>query len=278
ARLYRTGDLVRYRPDGNLEFLGRVDHQVKIRGFRIEPGEVEAALARHISVREAVVVARGGAPGDRRLVGYLTAAPGEAAPSLEELRAFLRRTLPEAWVPSAFVTLDAWPLTPNGKVDRATLPAPEGERPALGTEYVAPRGPTEGTLAAIWAGVLGLERVGVHDNFFDLGGHSLLATQVVSRVREALGVGVPLRALFEAPTVAGLAERIDANRGGMAARSAPPIVAVPREGPAPLSFAQQALWYLDQVAPGQPTFNVTAAVRITGPLDEEALERSFREI
>ncbi len=205
-RLYRTGDLARYRPDGNLEYLGRLDHQVKIRGFRIELGEVEAALVRHPQVREVVVVAQEDTPGDKRLVGYVVGE--EPAPTGEELRAQLKKVLPEYMVPAAFVFLDALPLTPNGKVDRKALPAPDvGSQ--LAHRYVAPRNPTEEILVGIWAEVLGAERVGVRDNFFELGGHSILATQVVSRVRQAFDVDLPLRGLFTSPTVAALAQTIE---------------------------------------------------------------------
>ncbi len=207
ARLYRTGDRVRWRADGALEFLGRVDLQVKVRGFRIEPGEVEAVLTAHPAVRDAVVEARGDAPGERRLVAYVTPSGGEVP--VDGLRVHARERLPEHMVPAAFVVLDALPLTPGGKVDRRALPAPEGAPdPAA---YVAPRTPVEALLADIVADVLGLERVGVHDGFFDIGGHSLLATRVVARIHRALGVDVPLRAFFAAPTVAGIAEHLAAE-------------------------------------------------------------------
>jgi amino acid adenylation domain-containing protein len=274
ARLYRSGDLARRRPDGMLEFLGRADDQVKIRGHRIEPGEVESALARHPVVRGAAVVAREDRSGDRRLVAYLTVEPGRESPSTADLRAFLGRTLPAPMIPSAFVVADALPLTPNGKVDRTSLPAPEGDRPDLGVPFEAPRTSAEEAVARAWADVLGVGRVGVRDNFFDLGGHSLLATQVASRLREALGVEVPVRLLFEAPTVAALARRLSAGSAALA----PPIRRVRREGPIPPSFAQESLWYLDQLAPGQPTFNVSAAIRVVGPLDVEALRGAFREV
>ena len=179
----------------------------------------------------------------------------------------MRNSLPEPMIPSAFVVLEAFPLTPNGKVDRDALPAPEGVLAPRDAVGAPPRGPVEETVASIWAAVLGLDRVGVHDSFFDIGGHSLLATQVISRLREAFGVEIPLRALFEAPTVAGLAERIEAIRRAGARREASPIEPTALVGPLPLSFSQEALWFLDQLAPGQPTFNVTAALRITGPLD-----------
>jgi amino acid adenylation domain-containing protein len=275
ARLYRTGDRVRWNARGELEFLGRVDFQVKIRGFRVEPGEVEAALAAHPAVREAVVVVRPDVGGDRRLVGYV-AADAEAGVSGAELRAYLRGRMPEYMVPSAVVVMDALPLTANGKTDRRALPDPEiGAGGEAGD--VAPRTATEAALAAVFAEVLGIERVGVHAGFFDLGGHSLLATRAVSRIREATGADVPLRALFEAPTVAALAERVDALLGEGAAVQAPPLVPTPRGGELPLSFAQQRLWFIDQLQPGSAAYNIPAALRIRGPLDAAALERTLAE-
>jgi len=205
GRLYRTGDLARYRPDGTIEYLGRLDHQVKLRGFRIELGEVEAVLGQHPGVRVAACVVHEYAPGDKRLVAYVVPAEGESVPA-GALRAFLLRKLPEYMVPSAFVELDALPLSANGyKVDRRSLPAPDGERPELAAEFVAPRTATEKALADIWAKVLGVDRVGVYDNFFELGGHSLLATQAMAATTDAFNVEVPLRRLFENPTIAGQA-------------------------------------------------------------------------
>jgi surfactin family lipopeptide synthetase A len=211
SRLYKTGDLARFLPDGNLEFLGRSDHQVKIRGYRLELGEIEAALAQHPTVRESVVLAREDVPGDKRLVAYVVAtqSPG---PSVNDLRSFLQTKLPNYMVPAAFVALETLPLTPNGKVDRHGLPAPDQARPTLEDTFVAPRTPIEEVLAGIWADVLGLIEVGIHDNFFELGGHSLKATQVMSRVRRALGVELPLRKFFETPTIAGLASAIADSR------------------------------------------------------------------
>ncbi len=208
SRMYRVLDRVRWRADGELEYFGRTDFQVKVRGFRIELGEIETVLRGAPGVREAVAIVREDEPGERRLVAYLTAAEGAEVPSFADLRAGLREHLPEYMVPSAFVVLERLPLTPNGKVDRRALPAPEQAEGA--GEYVAPRGPAEELLAQIYAEVLKLERVGVHDDFFDLGGHSLLATRVVSRIREVFGVELPLRTLFEAPSVAELAPRIEA--------------------------------------------------------------------
>ena len=274
ARLYKTGDLGRFRSDGQIEFLGRADFQVKVRGFRIELGEIEAVLLRHEGVRETVVVARDdGAAGDKRVVAYV--APGADRPSVADLRAFVKERLPEYMVPSAFVLLDALPLTPNGKVDRKALPAPEG---AIDEgSRVAPRGPIEEAIAAIFAEVLRVPsaRVGAHDGFFDLGGHSLLATQAISRVRDALGVVLPLRALFDAPTVSDLAARVEAAWSGAAGAIAP---LAKGEGPPVLSFAAERLWVLDQLEPGDPTYVILRATRLRGALDRGALGRSLTEI
>ncbi|MFL5513657.1 MAG: non-ribosomal peptide synthetase, partial [Gemmatimonadales bacterium] len=207
GRLYRTGDRVRYRPDGHLEFLGRLDRQVKLRGLRIELGEIETALDRHPAVHESVVLLREDTPGDKRLVGYLV--PAGPVPSSNELRGFLSRTVPEYMVPTIFVPLAELPRSPGGKVYRGALPRPDYTGPSLADVGEEPRTPTEAAIAGIWSEVLKLERVGIHHNFFELGGHSLLATQVVARIRTALGVAVPLRALFEAPTVAGLTEQVE---------------------------------------------------------------------
>ncbi|HLL48290.1 MAG TPA: non-ribosomal peptide synthetase, partial [Longimicrobiaceae bacterium] len=208
ARLYRTGDRVRWLPGGTLEFLGRTDQQVKVRGFRVEPGETEAALRAHPAIRDAVVLARADVPGDMRLVGYAVPAGAEPVDGAE-LRRWLAGRLPEHMLPAAVVVLESLPLTPNGKLDRRALPAPGA---GGAEEYVPPRDPTEEILAGIWAELLHLERVGIHDDFFALGGHSLLATRAAARVRETFGVDLPLRAYFEAPTVAALAERLAAEQ------------------------------------------------------------------
>jgi acyl carrier protein len=210
-RLYRTGDLVKYRPDGTLEYLGRVDEQVKIRGFRIEPGEIEAALREHPAVRDAVVTAWPDGSGERRLVAYLIS-QDNAAPSIIELKNHLRQRLPEYMVPMTFAQLEALPLGPSGKVDRRRLPAPESALLRQERIYVAPRTETEREVAALWSELLGLGQVSVEDNFFELGGHSLLATKMMARLREALHVELPLRSFFEAPTVAALAAQIEAAR------------------------------------------------------------------
>jgi len=269
ARMYRTGDLGRWRAEGTLEFLGRIDFQVKVRGYRIEPGEIEARLAEHPGVREAVVLAREDA-GETRLVAYVV-----AEVETDVLRADLRRSLPEHMVPSAFVFLDALPLTPNGKLDRKALPAPEL---ASAETYVAPRTPVEEVLAGIWAEVLRLERVGVQESFFGLGGHSLLATRVVSRIREVLGVELPLRALFEGPTVAELSGRIELERRAGEGAALPPLVPVSREAPLPLSFAQERLWFLNRMEPEDAGYNMPWPGRLRGHLDVSALERALGEL
>ena len=220
-RLYRTGDMSRYLCDGRIEFRGRVDHQVKLHGVRIELGEIEAALSRHADIKEAVVVAREETSGEKRLVAYVVSG-SEPAPSTSALREFLKETLPEYMMPSAFVFLDALPLTSNGKVDRKALPEPDQSNLELEESYVAPRTPVEEVLTEIWAQVLRVEQVGIHDNFFELGGHSLRAIQVIARVRKGFQVELPVRQLFETPTVAGLAEKVEAAcRNGQALRIPP---------------------------------------------------------
>ncbi|NOK32233.1 amino acid adenylation domain-containing protein [Corallococcus exercitus] len=274
SRMYRTGDRVRYRADGVLEYLGRVDFQVKVRGFRIELGEVESALRQHAAVKDAVVVAKGEGE-EKRLVAYVAPKPG-AALETKALKADLRQRLPEYMVPGTVVVLEALPLNANGKVDRKALPEPEAL--TSGNTYEAPRTELEATLAAIWAQVLRVPRVGVRDDFFALGGHSLLATQVVSRVRTETGAQLPLRALFEAPSVESLASRVEAALRSRQAVPRPPLVAVARTGPLPLSFAQQRLWFLDRLQPGSVHYNIPAALRLDGPLDTEALTRGLREL
>lgn len=204
-RLYKTGDVARFRPDGTIEFLGRIDNQVKWRGFRIELGEIEAALGQHPAVSQCIAIVREDDPGDPRLVAYVVSAQAQPATALE-LRQFLQQTLPDYMLPSAFVLLEALPITPNGKVDRRALPKPDSSSAPRTDTFVAPRTPVEQTVAHIWSQVLKLEQVGIHDNFFDLGGHSLLAARVVARIQETLQIDIPLRRLFETPTIAGLAE------------------------------------------------------------------------
>ncbi|MGB4993607.1 MAG: condensation domain-containing protein, partial [Nitrospira sp.] len=276
ARLYRTGDLARYRLDGTIEYVGRMDHQVKVRGFRIELGEIESCLTDQDEVREAAVIVREDRPGERRLAAYVVPQDGQSIDS-ERLRTALQTQLPEYMVPSIFLTLDALPRTPNGKVDRKALPAPDLDG-AGGSTYVAPRSVTEELLAGIWADILGLERVGVRDHFFELGGHSLLATQVVSRIRSAFQIELPLRAAFECPTVADLAATVDRVRAEGNGRQVPALTAGRREGPAPLSFSQQRLWFLAQLEPESWLYNLSFGLRLRGPLDVDALRRSFEAV
>jgi amino acid adenylation domain-containing protein len=280
TRLYRTGDLARYAPGGNLEYLGRSDYQVKIRGFRIELGEVEAVLAGHERVRDVVVVAKEGGESGTRLVAYIVAQGGGAEQPLTapELRRFMLERLPKHMAPSVYVMLDEMPLSPNGKVDRRALPEPESPRASQSGDYVAPRTPLEEMVASIWAGVLGLEEVGVHDNFFDLGGHSLLATRVISRLREAFHVEMPVRSLFESATVAELTESIEQARSTAASVQTAPILPVSRERELPLSFAQQRLWFFDRLRPNSAFYNVPAALHLEGRLDVGALEQALGEV
>ncbi|MEE8587430.1 MAG: amino acid adenylation domain-containing protein, partial [Acidobacteriota bacterium] len=273
-RLYRTGDLVRWRGDGSLEFLGRLDHQVKIRGFRVEPGEVEAALAEHPSVSEAVLMLRGQEAGEKRLIAYLVSQQ-EPPPSGSELRSHLQHRLPDFMLPSAYVLLPALPLTPNGKLDRSALPR-ETAADAV-SEYQAPRTLTEELLCGIWSDLLGVEKVGINDSFFELGGHSLRATQVISRIRRALGVELGLRAVFETPLLAELAGLIDEARIPEGEAAAPPLVPISRDQDLPLSFAQQRLWFFDQLEPGSPLYNVPAALLLNGSLAVAALEAALNE-
>ncbi|MGH9528109.1 MAG: AMP-binding protein, partial [Terriglobales bacterium] len=251
SRMYRTGDLAKWSAAGELEFLGRADDQVKLRGFRIELGEIEAALRGQADVAAAVVVAREDQPGRKQLVGYVVAAEGRPVDAVQ-LRAELGRSLPEYMVPAAIVVLEALPLTPNGKVNRKALPAPEF---ILVPSRVAGT-PTEEILCGLFAQVLGLEQVGVEDNFFHLGGHSLLATQLINRIRASLKTEVELRALFEAPTVATLAQRLGE---GQAVRAA--LWRKERPASVPLSFAQQRLWFLHRLEGPSATYNIPFALR-----------------
>jgi amino acid adenylation domain-containing protein len=336
ARLYRTGDTARYRPDGDIEYLGRLDHQIKIRGFRIELGEIETILAQHPSIQYAVVlVHQDPALEDQRLVAYLVPRQDSSVPNSGQLRGYLKERLPEYMVPSAFMVLDALPLTANGKLDRGALPAPDWSRDVLENVYVTPRTPVEEVLSVIWSQVLGVERVGANDSFFELGGHSLLATQVISRTRDIFQMDLPLRTIFEAPTVAAMAAAIvsqeakpgqadmtarllqeirrmrsDGTKGDLALseRSDPALrrsrfspaqqalfeersrdvspdlpgsVRIPRrtqQNLVPLSFAQERQWFLHELEPDSPAYNIAPAYHLSGSLDLPALEQSLNEI
>ena len=271
GRIYKSGDLGRYLPDGEIEFLGRVDDQVKLRGYRIELGEIENVLMRHPSVREAAVIVREIRSGDKQLVAYAALREPDAITSAA-LREYLRAELPSYMAPSLVMLLDALPVTPNGKVDRRALPAPD--RDALSDAYVAPRTETEIALAAIWSEVMGIERIGLHDNFFDLGGHSLLATQVLSRVRDVFGVEIPLRDFFTSPQLKPMALHIESGKR----LQAPPMLPVPRDQILPLSFPQQRLWVIAELTPGSSGYNVPGTVHLQGVLQLSALESAFAEI
>ncbi len=275
-RLYRTGDWARISAQGRIEFAGRQDQQVKLRGFRVELGEVEAALSQHSSVRECVVVARAGNgqdPGEKKLVAYFV--PRGESTSAADLRGFLSARLPEYSVPSAFVAMDALPLSANGKVDRLRLPEPEASRANLSTEFIAPETDHEKRLAKIWSEVLRVEDIGCEDNFFELGGHSLLAAQIVARIRAEFRFEAPISMLFECPTIRTLAVRMTNGGDLVPARSIKPAK---HDGIAPLSFNQQQFWLLDQAVPDPAAYNVQTALEITGPLDVERLQRTLDTI
>ncbi|MGW3217697.1 amino acid adenylation domain-containing protein, partial [Streptomyces parvus] len=272
ARMYRTGDLARWTRDGELAYLGRVDHQVKIRGYRIELGEIESVLLAHPEVRGAAVVVREDRPGDRRIAAYVVAGPGtDPAAAVAELRRHVAASLPAYMVPATVTLLGALPQTPNGKLDRRALPAPEYGPAAVPT---APRSPREEILCCLFAEVLDVPAVGIDDGFFDLGGHSLLATRLAGRVRAVLGVELPVRQLFDTPTVAGLSVALE-----RAERARPAVVAaVPRPDRLPMSFAQRRLWFLNQLEGPGATYNIPAVLRLTGHLDEVALRLALSDV
>ncbi len=317
ARLYRTGDVVRYLADGKVEYVGRADYQVKVRGFRIELGEIESALRGHTAVRDCVVVTRDDESGSKRLVAYAVAARpslnghesngkahapetaaalspqassssthapaanADAAKSLtDELRSHLREQLPDYMMPSSIVLLDELPLTRHGKVDRSALPAPESLAGQFSEQSVEalPRTPYEELVAGVWEDVLGVGSIGREDNFFELGGHSLLATQILSRIRDVFQVNIPLRALFEQPTVETFAAGVERALEAESQLAPAPLLPAPRDGELPLSFAQQRLWFLDQLEPGRPFYNVPIALRLDGHLDVPVLGRTLDEV
>ena len=278
ARLYRTGDFARLDIDEAVEFLGRGDDQVKLRGFRIEPGEIESVLRDHPDIRETAVLVREDTPGARKLVAYVVPA-AQRQPGVGVLRDHAAARLPSYMVPATFVFLERLPLNANGKVDRRQLPAPSRALRSTGESHVAPRTPVEQVLANLFSEVLGVDNVGIYDDFFVLGGHSLLATRVVSRLRETFHVELPIRELFENPTVIELAASVEGAVGSAWSLRASPIARVDRgQGPLPLSFAQQRLWLMDRFEPGSSTYNMFSGFRIRGPLQVGALTAAFREI
>jgi surfactin family lipopeptide synthetase A len=316
-RIYKTGDLARWMPDGNIELLGRMDYQVKLRGLRIECGEIEALIRRHHGVREVVVVAQGDKRGDKRLVAFVRPNPKTAAaicrqlaaekgagdhqqhgPTerngstngqayeawprpdalITDLRGYLRNALPDYMVPSVIVLVTELPLSPNGKVDRKALSQREVAGPRSEKAFVPPRTPEEEILVRAYGMVLGREGVGIYDNFFDLGGHSLLATQVLSQVRDAFQIEVPLRAFFEAPTVAGLAEVVRKSLGSGATAQSPPLAPMPRGEQIPVSSGQRGLWFIDQLSPGTSSYSIPLMLRLSGELHHGALARTLAEV
>jgi amino acid adenylation domain-containing protein len=274
ARLYRTGDLGRYLANGEIEYLGRQDHQVKLRGYRIELGEIESALLRYPGIREAAVIVRENQFGEKQIVSYIVAELDHPVGN-DELRSYLRQSLPGYMVPELFVTLDAMPMTRNGKVDRRSLPAPDLTNQSA---TVKPRTPTEELVAGIWSEVLGLATVSCADNFFEIGGHSLKAVQVVSRVADRLQVELPVRAVFEAPTVQQLAKVVERDLNLDDDRMRLPIERVSRAGDLPLSFGQRRLWFIQRLEPSSAAYNLSFSVHFTGYLNLPALEQSINEV
>ncbi|HEY2963721.1 MAG TPA: amino acid adenylation domain-containing protein, partial [Pyrinomonadaceae bacterium] len=281
ARLYRSGDRVRYRAGGEISFLGRLDNQVKIRGHRIEPGEIETALRKDPQVREAVVVEKEESRGEKRLVAYIVAGQQtgqQASLSLSALQRSLREQLPDYMMPTGWVLIDEIPLTPNGKVDRAALPEPGRTRVDTGQSFVAPPTLIEEALAAIWRQVLNLDQINSNDNFFWLGGHSLLATRIVSRIRESFQIELPVRSLFESPTLMEMSQRIESVMRSGSSMAAPAIKPMPDDGEIPLSFAQQRLWFLNQLMPGSNAYNLPAEMVIDAQVNVGAFQQVLSEV
>lgn len=275
-RLYRSGDRARYLPSGDVEVLGRSDTQIKIRGFRIEPGEIEAQLLQHPLVRETLVLTYEELPGDPRLVAYVVLQAQEPS-TLNRLRLFLQETLPAYMVPALFIPLETLPRTMSGKIDRRACPTPQQKLMQTG-DYIAPRTSGEEIVAGIWSEVLHLQRAGRTDHFFRLGGHSLQAAQVIARVREVLQIELPVRAVYDAPTLAAFAARIEQERQRVHAMLLPPIQAVPHTEPLPLSFAQQRLWFLDQLQPESPFYTISVTLYLRGALNARMLAASLQEL
>ncbi len=276
ARLYKTGDLVRWLPDGNIEYLGRTDHQVKIRGFRIELGEIEVVLEQHSEIKDVVVMAREDTPGDKRLVAYLVYQSGsQIIPN--DLSKYLHHNLPDYMIPTRYVDLEVLPLTPNGKVDHKALPVPEVTPRELDECYVVPTTPQEELMALLWAKILGLSKVGATDNFFEMGGHSLMATRLMTHIRDSFEVDIPLRRLFEKPTVKALTEAIEQDYQGKEEQETEinPLHPFPRPAKLPLSYAQSRLWFLDQLETDSSFYNIFSGYRLQGLLNIQALQQAL---
>ncbi|HSK72113.1 MAG TPA: AMP-binding protein, partial [Pyrinomonadaceae bacterium] len=276
-RVCRTGDYARLLPDGRLECLGRQDFQIKIRGNRVELGEIEASLISNPNVRECSVIGREDQPGQIRLVAYIVARQ-KSDSLIEELRALTREKLPDYMQPAAFVMIDSLPLTPNGKIDRKSLPVPDESAFAVEKDYAAPRNQTEKLIAEIFAEVLGFSRVGINDNFFEFGGHSLLASRIIARLRKTFKVEIPLRAIFEAPTVAEVAKKTELYQRQTEFASTNDLTKIERPEVIPLSFAQQRLWFLAQMETESSTYNMSEVFRLSGKLEIEELKFAARKV
>lgn len=276
ARLYKSGDLALYRPDGNLVYLGRTDHQVKVRGFRIELGEIEATLLQHTAVRDAVLITYENQPDNIQIIAYVV--PEQEPPSVGELRTYLGTKLPAHMIPAAFIMLPKLPRTANAKVDREALPRPKPEQIYVSDNFIQPRTPLEEMITTIWASVLDHEHISVHDNFFQMGGHSLLATQIVARIREIFQIEVSVRDLFETPTIAALAASLANTKYANEHPTIPALLPTTKRAVYPLSFAQQRLWFLDQLQPGNTAYNIAAVVSLKGTLHKDILLQSLNEI
>ena len=279
-RVYKTGDLARYLPDGTIEYLCRTDYQVKLRGFRIELGEIESSLYKCPEIKESVVVVKEDLSGEKRLVAYLVHRQGMptnelAATLIKQLHDVLNQQIPHYMVPSAFVFLAEMPLTPNGKLNRQALPVPEGDQYVHSESYIAPRTCSERAVAELWQELLHIPQVGIKDNFFHLGGHSLLATRLMSRLRQLFKIELPLKVLFDKPTLAELVAAIVEAQQAAERLSAPPLVPQARPQQLPLSYAQQRLWFIDQLQPNSALYNIPAAIRLHGYLNIVALQQAL---
>lgn len=276
--VYCTGDVGRYLADGNIEFIGRSDDQVKIRGFRVELGEVETCLAQYDGVFECSVIVREDTPDDKRLVAYYVPSDLEVPPQVHDLRAFVRKKLPDYMVPTAFVLLEKLPLSPNLKVNRKSLPRPEGDLNRPTDQIILPQTEMEKGMAVIWTKILKLERVSIDDNFFELGGHSLLASQMVARMKKELHLDVSISKLFDYPTIRELAQEVSISRDVPVSQDSIEVGDIPDIQEFPLSFAQQQMWFLDKLEGGSREYILGDSLRLRGVLDVYALKRALQEI